>query len=85
MVLAWHGGPITTGGSPRKFIARTFGVPKSTETWLATSGSIGLGEARGIDPVGSGRRGDEAHRSGALRITAEHIFVLEQSCAIETT
>ncbi len=55
MVLGWNIGPMTTGGSPRKFIARTLGVPKSTteETWLAMSGSSGLGTVAGSTPSGT--------------------------------
>jgi len=46
---------MTTGGSPKKFIARSFGTEKSTteETWLATSGSIGLGTVAGSIPFGT--------------------------------
>jgi hypothetical protein len=45
---------MATGGSPKKFIALSLGNAKSTteETWLATSGSIGLGTVAGSIPLG---------------------------------
>src|ERR1700742_22489 len=46
---------MTSLGWPRKFIARTFGVPKSTTaaTWLATAGSNGLGIVAGSTACGN--------------------------------
>ena len=44
-----------SGGWPRKFIARTLGVPNSTTaaTWSAMSGASGLGTVAGSTPSGT--------------------------------
>ena len=62
-------------------------MPKSTteETWLATSGSIGLGTVAGSTPSGTAAEVTKPITAAPWEYPPSTILVLGQSCAIETT
>ena len=78
---------MTTGGWPRKFIARTLGVPNSTTaaTWSATSGARGLGTVAGSTPSGTAAEVTKPITAAPWEKPLSTILVLGQLAAIDMT
>src|SRR5689334_25155715 len=87
MVFGWYSSPIATGGSPRKFIARTLGKPKSTTaaTWSAISGWRGLGTVRGSTPSGTAGEVTKPITAAPCEYPPSTILVRGQDLAIDNT